>query len=62
MRLALYISMKTTTNNKKENNMKYYKYYKVARELNPLIKAIHILAYLRRIELANNLDKAFNIQ
>ena len=40
--------------------MKYYKYYKIARGRNPLIKARFILAFLRHLELAGNLDKAFN--
>ena len=39
--------------------MKYLGYYKIVRSLNPTISAIHVLAYLKRLDRAGNLEKAF---
>ena len=40
--------------------MKYYKYYKIVRKENPLIGARYVLEYLKRLDVAGNLEKAFN--
>lgn len=40
--------------------MKYYKYYKIVRSRNQFIRASRVIEYIRQLELANNLDEAFN--
>ena len=37
----------------------YNRYYKIVRNCNPMISAVHVLAYLRGLDMAGNLEKAF---